>query len=64
MIFPPDMRNIADYYASRANHGHETEHCMELKEEIEHVIWNRLLKEFVDDCSFCKRERKRHHSGN
>lgn len=54
MMSSPKKRNHAKIFQVYEDHGNDTEHCNELKKEIESTIKGGLLKNFIDDVSEVK----------
>ncbi|XP_022849864.1 uncharacterized protein LOC111371950 [Olea europaea var. sylvestris] len=49
MVTPVDKRNQGRYCHFHKDHGHDTEECLQLKEEIERLLRRGLLGKYVKD---------------
>ncbi|XP_022883099.1 uncharacterized protein LOC111399839 [Olea europaea var. sylvestris] len=47
MLTSSSKRNQSKYYHFHKDHGHDTEECVQLKEEIEHLLRRGLLAKYV-----------------
>lgn len=47
MTSPPEQRSNTKYYEFHRDRGHDTEQYIELRKEIENVIRQGLLKDFI-----------------
>ncbi|XP_022850716.1 uncharacterized protein LOC111372574 [Olea europaea var. sylvestris] len=47
MLTPSDKRNQSKYCHFHRDHGHDTKKCLQLKEEIEHLLRRGLLARYV-----------------
>ena len=47
MLAPPNKKNQRKYYRFHKDHGHDTDECIQLKDEIEALIYRGHLAWFV-----------------
>ncbi|XP_022843447.1 uncharacterized protein LOC111367002 [Olea europaea var. sylvestris] len=47
MLTPSSKRNQSKYYHFQKDHGHDTEECLQLKKEIEHLLRRGLLAKYL-----------------
>ncbi|GAV73474.1 hypothetical protein CFOL_v3_16959 [Cephalotus follicularis] len=58
--FPTEKRDVEKYCRYHRDHGHDTEECRQLKNQIEDLIQKGHLRKYVDrEASLGKREQRR-----
>ena len=60
----PSVRDKKKYYHFHKDHGHYTEDCRDLKEQIEELIWKEKLQKYVKRGDFSKYGKKDKHGGS
>ena len=54
ITFIPNVRDKNKYYCFHKDHGHYTEDCMDLKEQIEELIQKGKLQRYVKKGEYSK----------
>ena len=60
----PSLRDKRKYYRFHKDHGHYTEDCRDLKEQIEELIRKGKLQQYVKRGDSSKHNQKGQHGGN